>query len=171
MKTNKEFLFSSWAIDHKTVIYVIMGIFLILGVNSYISMPRENFPEINDTKVFVSTVFPGNTAEDIERLVTAPLEEALKGVSNLVDITSTSSEDFSIITIEFDENVSIEEAKQKSKDLVDSVKASADWPTFNNAKLEPNVFEMDFSELLPILNISLIGDYPIKQLKEYADRI
>lgn len=171
MKTNKEFLFSSWAIDHKTVIYVIMGIFLILGVNSYISMPRENFPEINDTKVFVSTVFPGNTAEDIERLVTAPLEEALKGVSNLVDITSTSSEDFSIITIEFDENVSIEEAKQKSKDLVDSVKASADWPTFNNAKLEPNVFEMDFSELLPILNISLIGDYPIKQLKEYAERI
>ena len=100
MKTNKEFLFSSWAIDHKTVIYVIMGIFLILGVNSYISMPRENFPEINDTKVFVSTVFPGNTAEDIERLVTAPLEEALKGVSNLVDITSTSSEDFSIEFVE-----------------------------------------------------------------------
>ena len=171
MKTNKEFLFSSWAIEHKTVIYVIMGIFLILGVNSYINMPRENFPEINDTKVFVSTVFPGNTAEDIERLVTAPLEEALKGVSNMVDITSTSSEDFSIITIEFDENVSIEEAKQKSKDLVDGVKAGADWPTFNNAKLEPSVFEMDFSELLPILNISLIGDYPIKQLKEYAERI
>lgn len=170
-KTNKEFLFSSWAIDHKTVIYVIMGIFLILGVSSYINMPRESFPEINDTKVFVSTVFPGNTAEDIERLVTAPLEEALKGVPNLVDITSTSSEDFSIITIEFDENISIEEAKQKSKDLVDGVKAGPDWPTFNNAKLEPNVFEMDFSELLPILNISLIGDYPIEQLKEYAERI
>lgn len=170
-KTNKEFLFSSWAIDHKTVIYVIMGIFLILGVSSYINMPRESFPEINDTKVFVSTVFPGNTAEDIERLVTAPLEEALKGVPNLVDITSTSSEDFSIITIEFDENISIEEAKQKSKDLVDGVKAGPDWPTFNNAKLEPNVFEMDFSELLPILNISLIGDYPIEQLKESAERI
>lgn len=170
-QTNKEFLFSSWAIDHKTVIYVIMGIFLILGVSSYINMPRESFPEINDTKVFVSTVFPGNTAEDIERLVTAPLEEALKGVPNLVDITSTSSEDFSIITIEFDENISIEEAKQKSKDLVDGVKAGPDWPTFNNAKLEPNVFEMDFSELLPILNISLIGDYPIEQLKEYAERI
>ena len=170
-KTNKEFLFSSWAIDHKTVIYVIMGIFLILGVSSYINMPRESFPEINDTKVFVSTVFPGNTAEDIERLVTAPLEEALKGVPNLVDITSTSSEDFSIITIEFDENISIEEAKQKSKDLVDGVKAGPDWPTFNNAKLEPNVFEMDFSELLPILNISLIGDYPIEQLKESAERV
>ena len=170
-KTNKEFLFSSWAIDHKTVIYVIMAIFLILGISSYISMPRESFPEINDTKVFVSTVFPGNTAEDIERLVTDPLEEALKGVPNLVEITSTSSEDFSIITIEFDENITIDDAKQKSKDLVDGVKAGADWPTFNNAKLEPNVFEMDFSELLPILNISLIGDYPIEQLKVFAERI
>ena len=170
-KTNKEFLFSSWAIDHKTVIYVIMAIFLILGISSYISMPRESFPEINDTKVFVSTVFPGNTAEDIERLVTDPLEEALKGVPNLIEITSTSSEDFSIITIEFDENITIDDAKQKSKDLVDGVKAGADWPTFNNAKLEPNVFEMDFSELLPILNISLIGDYPIEQLKVFAERI
>jgi len=54
---------------------------------------------------------------------------------------------------------------------VDGVKAGADWPTFNNAKLEPNVFEMDFSELLPILNISLIGDYPIEQLKVFAERI
>ena len=54
---------------------------------------------------------------------------------------------------------------------MDGVKAGPDWPTFNNAKLEPNVFEMDFSELLPILNISLIGDYPIEQLKEYAERI
>ena len=80
MKTpnTKEFLFASWAIDHKTVVYVIMAIFFILGVSSYFNMPRETFPEINDTKVFVSTIYPGNTAEDIERTVTDPLEEALK---------------------------------------------------------------------------------------------
>ena len=90
----KEFIFSSWAIEHRTVIYVIMSIFFILGISSYFSMPREAFPEINDTKVFVSTIYPGNTAEDIERIVTDPLEEALKGVSNLVEIRSTSSEDF-----------------------------------------------------------------------------
>ena len=51
MKTpnTKEFLFASWAIDHKTVVYVIMAIFLILGISSYFNMPRETFPEINDT--------------------------------------------------------------------------------------------------------------------------
>ena len=134
-------------------------------------MPREAFPEINDTKVFVSAVYPGNTAEDIERIITDPLEEALKGVPNLVEIRSTSSEDFSVIDIELDENISIDDAKQKVKELVDGVTSGPDWPVFNNAKVEPNVFELDFSELQPILNISLIGNYPIKQLKVYAERL
>ena len=173
MKTPKikEFALSSWAIDHRTVIYVIMTIFLILGISSYFSMPRETFPEINDTKVFVSTIYPGNTAEDIERSITDPLEEALKGVTNLVEIRSTSSEDFSVIDIEFDENITIDDAKQKVKDLVDGITSGPDWPVFNNAKVEPNIFELDFSELQPILNISMEGDYPIVQLKVFAEKI
>jgi multidrug efflux pump len=167
-KTHKEFALSSWAIDHKTVIYVIMAIFFFLGIRSYNVMPRESFPEINDTRMFVSAVFPGNTAEDIERLIVDPLEDALKGVSNLVDITSTSEEDFAVIQLEFDEVIALDLAKQKTKDLVDGVVSGADWPTFNNAKVEPSVFEMDFSELMPILSISMIGDYPIEQMKDFA---
>ena len=167
----KEFLFSSWAIEHKTVIYVVMTLFFILGISSYFTMPREAFPEINDTKVFVSAVYPGNSAEDIERIITDPLEEALKGVPNLVEIRSTSSEDFSVIDIELDENITIDDAKQKVKELVDGVTSGPNWPVFNNAKVEPNVFELDFSELQPILNISLIGNYPIEQLKVYAERL
>jgi multidrug efflux pump len=167
-KTHKEFALSSWAIDHKTVIYVIMAIFFFLGIRSYNVMPRESFPEINDTRMFVSAVFPGNTAEDIERLIVDPLEDALKGVSNLVDITSTSEEDFAVIQLEFDEDIALDLAKQKTKDLVDGVVSGADWPTFNNAKVEPSVFEMDFSELMPILSISMIGDYPIEQMKDFA---
>ena len=167
--TYKEFSLSSWAIDHKTVIYVIMAIFFFLGIRSYNVMPRESFPEINDTRIFVTAVFPGNTAEDIERLIIDPLEEALRGVPNLVDMTSTSEEDFGAITIEFDEDITIDLAKQKAKDLVDGVISSADWPTFNNAKVEPSIFEMDFSELMPILSVSLIGDYPIEKLKMHAE--
>ena len=167
-KIFKEFPLSSWAIDHKTVIYVIMAIFFFLGVRSYKIMPRESFPEINDTRVFVSAVFPGNTAEDIERLIVDPLEDALKGVSNLVDITSTSEEDFAVIQLEFDENIPLDLAKQKTKDLVDGVVSGADWPTFNNAKVEPTVAELDFSELMPILSISMVGNYPIEQMKNFA---
>ena len=84
-------------------------------------------------------------------------------------MTSTSEEDFGAITIEFDEDITIDLAKQKAKDLVDGVISSADWPTFNNAKVEPSIFEMDFSELMPILSVSLIGDYPIEELKIHAE--
>ena len=164
----KEFRLSSWAIDHKTVIYVIMSLFFFLGIRSYNVMPRESFPEINDTRVFVSAVFPGNAAEDVERLIVDPLEESLKGVQSLVDIKSTSEEDFAVIKLEFDEEIAVDLAKQRTKDLVDGVVSGADWPTFNNAKVEPSVFEMDFSELMPILSISMIGDYTIEQMKDFA---
>ena len=167
-KIHKEFSLSSWAIDHKTVIYVIMAIFFFLGIRSYNILPRENFPEISNTQVFVSTIFPGNTAEDIERLVVDPLEDDLMGVSNLVDMTSTSQEDFAVIKLEFDENIALDLAKQRTKDLVDGVVSGADWPTFNGAKVEPNVSELDFSELMPILSISMVGDYPIEQMKDFA---
>ena len=155
-KIHKEFSLSSWAIDHKTIIYVIMAIFFFLGIRSYNILPRENFPEISNTQVFVSTIFPGNTAEDIERLVVDPLEDDLMGVSNLVDMTSTSQEDFAVIKLEFDENIALDLAKQRTKDLVDGVVSGADWPTFNGAKVEPNVSELDFSELMPILSISMV---------------
>ena len=165
----KEFSLSSWAIDHSTVIYVIIGLFFILGISSYLNLPRENYPEINSNEVFVSSIYPGNTAEDMERLITDPLEEELKGVPNLVSIESTSLENFSLITVEFDENISKESAKLKVQDKIDAVVSSADWPTFNNAKVEPTAFEFSLSEEIPILNIGLSGDLPIAEMKFYGE--
>ena len=133
------------------------------------NLPRENYPEINTNEVFVSSIYPGNTAEDMERLITDPLEEQLKGVPNLVGIESTSLENFSLITVEFDENISKESAKLKVQDKIDAVTASADWPTFNNAKVEPTAFEFSLSEEIPILNIGLSGDLPIEEMKFYGE--
>ena len=165
----KEFFPSSWAIDHSTVVYVLISIFFILGFSSYISLPRENFPEINSNVIFVSSVYPGNTAEDVERLITDPLEEELKGVSNLVGIKSTSQENISLITIEFDEKILKEKAKNDVQDKVDAVTAQADWPIFNGAKIEPAVYEYSISEEVPILNIGLSGNIPRKEMKIHGE--
>lgn len=166
---DKEFSLSSWAIDNPSVIYVMIGLFLWLGFSAYQAMPREDFPEIVETKIYISTPYPGNTAEDIEKLITDPLEDRLKNVSNVVEIVSTSQEDYAIITVEFDEEISVEQAKQDVKDEVDSEKASEDWPLFNGAKVEPNVFDLNFSEEVPIMNINFTGDYPVEKLKEFAE--
>lgn len=111
---DKEFGLSSWAINNKTTMYVVMGIILFLGISAFFAMPRESFPEIKETKIYVSSVYPGNTAEDIEKLITDPLEDKLKTVSNVVDITSTSQEDSSIIIVEFDETLTIAKGQTKS---------------------------------------------------------
>ncbi|MEM8927757.1 MAG: efflux RND transporter permease subunit [Bacteroidota bacterium] len=166
---NKEFRLSSWAIDNPSVIYVMIAIFLVIGISSYFSMPREEFPEAVETKIYVSTLFPGNTAEDMERLVTDPLEDRLKNVSNFVEMTSTSQEDYSMVVVEFDEDITVEAAKQEVKDEVDAEKAGEDWPIFNGAKVEPNVFDLNLAESFPILNVNIKGDYPVEKLKEYAE--
>ncbi|MBT8235262.1 MAG: efflux RND transporter permease subunit, partial [Bacteroidia bacterium] len=166
---NKEFRLSSWAIDNPSIIYVLIGIFLFVGLSSYFAMPREDFPEVKETKIYISTPYPGNTAEDIERLLTDPLEDKLKNLSNVVEITSTSQEDYGMIVVEFDEDVSVEVAKQRVKDEVDSEKAGEDWPIFNGAKVEPNVFDLNLSESFPIMNVNITGDYPVDRLKEYAE--
>ncbi|WP_299622528.1 efflux RND transporter permease subunit [uncultured Tenacibaculum sp.] len=168
-KVDKEFGLSSWSINNKTTIYVLMVIILFSGISAFINMPRENFPEIKETKIYVSSVFPGNTAEDIEKLITDPLEEKLKTVSNVTKINSTSQENVSMITIEFNESVTVDEAKQKVKDEIDEEVSGEDWPTFNGAKVEPNVFELNIAEETPILNINISGDYTVEQLKEYAE--
>ncbi len=167
--TEKEFKLSSWAINNKTTIYVMMAMILYLGISAYFSMPRESFPEIRETKIYISALFPGNTAEDIEKLITDPLEDKLKTVSNVVEITSTSQEDYAMIVVEFDEGIPVELAKQKVKDEVDSETSGEDWPTFNGAKVEPDIFELTLSEEMPILNINISGNYPVLKLKEYAE--
>jgi len=168
-QVDKEFKLSSWAIGNKTTIYVMMAVLFFYGISAYFGMARENFPEVKETKIYISSMFPGNTAEDIEKLITDPLEDKLKTVSNVVKVTSTSQEDFSMVIVEFDESITVDQAKQKVKDEIATETSSEDWPTFNGAKIEPNVFELSMSEEMPIMNINLSGDYPVYRLKEFAE--
>jgi multidrug efflux pump subunit AcrB len=74
-----------------------------------------------------------------------------------------------MIVVEFDEDITVDQAKQKVKDEIDSETSGEDWPTFNGAKVEPNVFELSMSEEMPILNINISGDYPVEKLKEFGE--
>ncbi len=170
MKLDKEFKLSSWAIDNKMTVYVIIAIIFIGGLLSYYSMPRESFPEIIETKIYVSSINPGNSAEDVEKFITEPLEEEFNDVGGVKEISSTTLQDYSLVIVEFEEEVNVDVAKQKIKDKVDLVKAETTWPTLDNgAKVEPNVFDLNLSEEQPILNINLTGDYTVQQLKDYAE--
>lgn len=163
----KEFGLSSASIKNRMTVYVITGIILIAGVSSYMSMPRESFPEVVIPQIYVGTPYPGNSAADIEKLITRPLEKEIKSISGIDKMTSTSVQGYSTIFIEFDFSVSPEEALRKVKDKVDIAKGDPDFP--NDLPADPNIFEMNLSEMMPILNINLSGDYSVDQLKDYAE--
>jgi len=169
-KIDKEFSISSWAIDNRMTVYVITAIIMIGGLLSYYSMPRESFPEILETKIYVSSTNPGNSAEDIEKFITEPLEEEFNNVGGVKEISSTTFQDYSLVIVEFEDVLSVDAARQKIKDKVDLVKSKTTWPTMDNgAKVEPNVFDLNLSEEMPILNINITGDFTVQQLKDYAE--
>ena len=166
-KVLKEFKLSTWSINNKMTVFVVIGMIFLAGIFSYQSMPREAFPEIVVPEIFVATAYPGNSAIDIEKLITRPLEKEINGISGVDEITSTSIEGFSSIKVTFDFSVTPTEALRKVKDKVDAAKSDKDFP--KDLPSDPTVTELNFAELMPIMNINLSGDFSMEELKEYGE--
>lgn len=164
----KEFGPSSWAIDNKRAVYVLIFLITLLGFGAYIKLPKENFPDITISKVYVTTIYQGQSPQNIETLVTRQLEKQLKSLKGLKKVTSNTQQNVSVITAEFNADVDIRNAKQDVKEAVD--KAKQDLPQNDNNLKESTVSDIDVADQ-PILNINLSGDYDLKRLKEYADNL
>lgn len=160
----KEFKPTSWSVDNRTSIYILTLFISIAGIFSYIKLPKEQFPDIVIPTIFVQTIYPGSSPKDIENLITKPIEKKIGSISGVKKLKSQSLQDFSIITVEFDTDVDVAEAKSKVKDEVD--KAKPDLP--NDLKNDPTVQEVNFSDV-PILFINISGDYSLQDLKRYAE--
>lgn len=160
----KEFKLSSLAIDNKIAIYVITLLITVWGISTYNSLPKESFPDIVVPKFFVSTVYAGNSPQNIENTVTKPLEKKIKSIPGVKKLTSTSMQDVSLVVVEFKTDVSPDKARQLLKDKVDEAKT--DLP--QGLMRAPFIKELAFSEL-PILYINLAGDMDLTKLKKYAD--
>ena len=163
----KTFGLSSLSLKNPTTIIVLTFILALAGMTSYDSMPREAFPEIVIPEIYVGTPYPGNSPLDIEKLITRPLEKEINTISGIDKISSTSVQGYSTIDVKFDFSVTPTEALRKVKDAVDKVKGEPTFP--QDLPADPNVFELNISELTPALNVNLSGDFSMDMLKEYAE--
>ena len=162
------FVLTSWAINNKIAVYLFTVLISFYGVYQFITLPKEQFPDIVVPTIFVQTVYVGNAPKDIENLVTRPIEKQIKGITGakIKSIKSTSGQDFSAIIVEFQTNTTTDIAKQKVKDAVD--KAKKDLPT--DLTVEPAVAEFNFSEF-PIMFVNVSGNFDGLALKKYADKL
>ena len=162
----KQFGPTTWSIKNKTTIYLVMVFITLAGVSQFITLPKEQFPDIVIPNIYVQTINFGNSPKDIENLITQPIEKQIKGITGakITKLTSTSVQDFSAIMVEFDTDVEVDVALQKVKDAVD--KAKTDLPA--DLTQEPVVQEVNFSDQ-PIMYVNVSGDYDVVRLKKYAE--
>jgi len=162
----KHFGPTTWSIKNKTAIYLLMLIVSGIGVYQFLTLPKEQFPDIVIPTIYVSTVYTGNSPKDMENLVTRPIEKQIKSITGakIKKFTSTSQQDYSAIVVEFETDVKVDIALQKVKDAVD--KAKQDLPT--DLTQEPTALEVSFSDQ-PIMYVNISGDYDQQRLKKFAD--
>ena len=162
----KDFVVTTWAIRSKTFIYLMMVAVSGIGVFQFMTLPKEQFPDIVIPTIYVSTIYTGNSPKDMENLVTRPIEKQIKSITGakINKFTSTSQQDYSAIMVEFETDVKVDVALQKVKDAID--KAKQDLPT--NLTQEPTALEVSFSDQ-PIMYVNISGDYDQQRLKKFAD--
>ena len=163
-KIDKTFGLTRFALNNSTTVLFLTFLIIVMGISTYMTLPRENFPEINIPKIYIGVTHQGNSPSDIENLITRPIEKELNTISEIDNITSTSIQDYSTIIAEFTADTDVEDALSKVKDAVD--KAKPELPT--DLDREPNVFAMDMNEF-PILNINLSGNFAMDELKDFAE--
>ncbi|VXD12624.1 efflux RND transporter permease subunit [Marinoscillum sp. 108] len=161
--TEKQFGLTTLSLNNRTTVYVLTMLVVIIGLMTYVTLPKESFPEVKQPIVYIGTPHPGNSPVDMENLVTRPIEKEVNAIAEVDNIKSTSVQDYSTIIVEFTSDTDIEDALIKVKDAVDRAK-----PDLPELQTDPNVFEMNFSEF-PILNINLSGNYSMEELNEYAE--
>lgn len=151
------------SIDNRTSVFILALLIVIYGVVSYIQLPRESYPDISIPLVIVSTPYFGVSPEDIESLITQPIEKEINAISDVKKITSSSMEGYSLIQAEFESGYDIDDAVQKVRDKV--TKAEAELPDEVD---KPDIVEINFSEF-PIMTFNLSGPQGLVQLKDIAD--
>ncbi|MBU1293044.1 efflux RND transporter permease subunit [Patescibacteria group bacterium] len=144
---------------------LLAGVLILAGIVAVTSIPKESSPEVQIPVGIITTVLPGASAEDVERLITDKLEDKVLGVERVSKVTSTSGSGVSSITVEFDANADIDKSIQLLKDEVD--KAVPELPAEAE---DPRVTDVNFADQ-PILIISIAGDLAPAELTQLGEEV
>ena len=143
-----------------SLVFIAMAIF---GVFSLINIALDRFPKFDANVVMVMSSYPGASAEDIETNLTKVLENSLNGVSDLKNLTSTSKENISLITLEFVEGVDIDVATNDVRDKLDMVNS-----VLPDGVTLPVIFKFSADDM-PIMIMAATANESLQALEKILD--
>ncbi len=154
-----------FSIKNPILINLLTITILVVGFYTYLNLPRESDPEIPFNWVFVTTIYPGAAPEEVEQLITKPIEDAIEDIENINLITSSSDEGLSFISVKFEQSLKQSEFDKRFQDL----RAEIDKVKLPDGAEDAEVLELKTSTWFPILSVVVSGELPEKELKAIAD--
>ncbi len=161
----KEIKTSPWNffINHPRVTSLVILIILIWGSTSLMGLPRELQPEVDIPYASVITVYPGASPSDMETLVTDELESAIKNIEDIEAISSTSQAGISIITIQFESGIDLDNA-------LNDVRSAADMAKLPDDAGDSQISSYD-SNQQSVITFSLLSELPEAEIKEISEEV
>nr|MEE4269488.1 efflux RND transporter permease subunit [Candidatus Krumholzibacteria bacterium] len=153
------------AIARYPMIFAFMFFIILLGLKSYMELPRESSPDVKIPYVSVVAPYAGTSSEDMENLVTRKLENQLKGTKDLKEMRSVSSYGISVISLEFETRVDISDALQTVRDRVELAKPDLPVDPRNDLIIQ----EISAADLFPVMQVNLYGDLDLFLLKKTGE--
>jgi multidrug efflux pump subunit AcrB len=141
---------------------------LVIGTMAYFSMPREQDPTINFNWIEVTTILPGAVAQDVEKLVTDPLEDAIKNISDTKFVSSTSRESISRILVRFEE-MDERTFDKRLADLRREIQSVED--ELPEQALTSTVTEITTANAFPTAILAVVGQADDENLRRQAEHI
>ena len=151
------------SVEHPVTTALVFLAFAILGIFSLVQLPVDNFPDIESNTIMVMSSYPGASAEDVETNLTKVLENSLNGVPNLKDITSNSRENISVLTLEFEYGIDIDDATNDVRDKLDMVSQS-----LPDGASSPFLFKFSADDM-PIMILSATANQSVSALDKILD--
>lgn len=149
-------------ISHYRAVLLVLALVFIVGSSAYVAIPKEQEPDIQIPIIYVSMQHEGISPEDGERLLIRPMEEELRSIEGVKEMTAIASEGHASVTLEFNAGFDNEKALSDVREKVDLVR-----PELPEDTDEPTVNEVNLS-LFPVLNVILKGNIPERGLLTLA---
>ncbi len=165
LKMPKNFLgkISSMFVDKYKVVYLIILTLFLTGGLAYMGIAKETVPDISMNMMYVNTVYPGVSADDIESLVTEPIEKAVEGLDGVTQVTSDTSNNVSTVYVEFEDDYDMDQAETDVNNKINKV-------NLPDGAMDPLVGVFETGEM-PIFKLTVTGDYDLAALKSFAEEI
>ncbi|HCG7673888.1 TPA: multidrug efflux RND transporter permease subunit VmeK [Vibrio parahaemolyticus] len=151
------------ALSRSRTMLTLLAMILIAGVITYVTIPKESSPDITIPIIYVSVGHQGISPTDAERLLVRPIEQELRSIEGVKEMTSVASEGHASVTLEFSVGVDLDKAMADVRDAVDLAK-----PKLPADSDEPTVNEVTFASEEPVLTVVLYGTVPERTIVQIA---